>query len=68
MIMPVKMAEIIKNSSHGMRFLASVRTPVLRYSSSEGSMAAIFSKSSVFSSSMTSTMSSMVMMPIMRSS
>ena len=67
-IMPVNVAEIIRISSHGRRFFASVTTLVLRYSSSEGSMAAIFSKSSVFSSSMTSTMSSTVMMPTRRSS
>ena len=63
MIRPVNVAEIIRKNSQGSLFFARLSTPVRRYSSSEWRMAAIFSKSSVFSSSMTSITSSTVMMP-----
>ena len=60
------MAESMSTSSHTMRFLASVSTGVLRYVSSDGAIPAMISKSSVFSSWMTSTASSIVMMPTSR--
>ncbi len=56
-IPPVIMPEIISTSSHTMRCLARENTPVFRYGFSDGAMAAIFSKSSVASCSITSTAS-----------
>ena len=67
-IPPVIVLESIKIRSHGILFFASVNTPVFKYGFSLGSMAAIFSKSSVASSSMTSMTSSTVMIPTRRSS
>ena len=68
MMAPVNVAEIIRTRSQTILFRARRKMLVFRYSSSDGFRAAIFSKSSVFSASMTSTISSMVMMPTMRSS
>ena len=68
MICPVKVAEIMRSSSQGMRDLKVSRVLVLRYGLSEGSMAAIFSMSSVVSSCRTSMASSMVTMPTSRPS
>ena len=67
-IPPVIVLESIKIRSHGILFFANVKTPVFRYGFSLGSIAAIFSKSSVASSSMTSMTSSTVMIPTRRSS
>ena len=67
-IPPVTILLNIRIISHGIRFLASWNTPVFRYGFSLGSIAAIFSKSSVASCSMTSMTSSTVMMPTRRSS
>ena len=67
-IPPVIMPEIISTSSHTMRCLARENTPVFRYGLSDGAMAAIFSKSSVASCSITSTASSTVTMPTKRPS
>ena len=68
MIWPVNVAETIRSSSQGIRDLYVSQTLVLRYGLSVGSIAAIFSISSVVSSSMTSMASSTVMMPTRRSS
>ena len=66
MIVEDSVAEIIMIISHGRRCATRCMTPASMYSSSEGIMAAIFLMSSVFSSVMTSTISSMVMMPTSR--
>ena len=60
MIVEDSVAEIIMIISHGRRCATRCMTPASMYSSSEGMMAAIFLMSSVFSSVMTSTISSMV--------
>ena len=66
MTMPVSVAETISSSSHGIRFF-QISTGVERiYGCSDGSIAAIFSMSSVASSSMTSMASSKVTMPTSR--
>ncbi len=62
-IEPVRVAEIMRTKSQPILFLTRVKTGVLRYSSSDGKRAAIFSKSSVVSSSMISKMSSIVTIP-----
>ncbi|OQA38951.1 MAG: hypothetical protein BWY50_02178 [Spirochaetes bacterium ADurb.Bin315] len=62
MIIPLKS----KTMSQTIRFFAKVNTPVFRYGFSLGINAPIFWKSSVFSSSMTSMMSSTVMIPTRR--
>ena len=67
-IPPVIMLLIIRINSQAILFLASWKTPVFKYGFSLGSMAAIFSKSSVASCSMTSTTSSTVTIPTRRSS
>ena len=67
-MVPVKVAEIISSSSQGMRCFQVSTTPVWKYGLSVGRMAAIFSMSSVASSSITSMASSTVMMPTSRSS
>ena len=67
-IAPVMVLDSIRIRSHGILFFASWNTLVFKYGFSLGSMAAIFSKSSVASSSMTSITSSTVMIPTRRSS
>ena len=68
MIIPVKVADIMSNSSQGIRFFHVSNTPVLIYGASVGLIAAIFSISSVASCCMMSTTSSTVMMPTSLSS
>ena len=63
MIRPVNVAEIMSIRSHGTRLSQIFQTLVFKYGLSLGVIAAIISKSSVASSSMTSRMSSMVIMP-----
>ena len=67
-IVEVKVADTISSNSHGMRLDHVSRTPVLRYGLSVGTIAAIFSMSSVTSSSMTSMASSTVTIPTSRCS
>ena len=68
MMLPVKVAEIINSKSHGILFLYASKTVVFKYGLSDGITAAIFSISSVVSSSRMSTTSSTVMMPTSLSS
>ena len=49
-VLAVKVAEIIRSNSHGILFLKVSNTPVFIYGLSFGTIAAIFSISSVFSS------------------
>ena len=67
-ILPVIMLLTIRIKSQASLFFARTNTPVFRYGFSLGIMAAIFSKSSVASCSMTSTTSSTVTIPTRRSS
>ena len=67
-IMLVKVADSIRNISHGMRFFHISSVPVLEYGLSDGVIPAMISKSSVVSSSMTSMTSSTVTMPTSRPS
>ena len=62
-IAPVKVADIISNNSHGILFFHVSNTPVLMYVLSLGVIAAIFSISSVVSSSIMSKISSIVIIP-----
>ena len=66
MIAPVKVAEIMRRSSQGILFLYVSKMPTRKYGLSVGMIAAIFSISSVASSSRISTTSSMVMIPTRR--
>ncbi len=68
MMRPVMVADTISTISHTMRLRNISKGLVLRYSFSEGAMAAIFSMSSVFSCWMTSMMSSTVIRPTRRPS
>lgn len=68
MMLPVKVAEIIRNSSQGARFFQFSKMDTFMYGLSEGAMAAMRSMSSVASSCMTSMASSTVTMPTRRSS
>ena len=65
-IIPVKVADSISTISQGMRAFQVEKMEVFRYGLSEGSIAAIFSKSSVVSSSITSIASSTVTIPMRR--
>ena len=62
----MNVADSISTISQGSRAFQVAKTPVRRYGLSEGSIAAIFSKSSVVSSSMTSIASSTVTIPTSR--
>ena len=62
-MLPVKVADTISKSSHGILFSHMLKTPVFKYGLSFGVIAAIFSISSVASSSMTSIASSTVTIP-----
>ena len=66
MISPVNVADTISSSSQGIRARNVSNTEVLRYGLSVGVIAAIFSISSVASSSITSMASSTVTMPTSR--
>ena len=66
--MLVKVAESIRNISHGMRFFHISKIPVREYGLSDGVIPAMISKSSVVSCSITSIISSTVTMPTRRPS
>ena len=61
--MLVKVAESMRNMSHGTRLFHISAAPVREYGLSEGVIAAMSSKSSVASASMTSMTSSTVTIP-----
>ena len=62
-MIPVKVADIISINNHMILCLAREYTDESRYSSSDGARAFIFAKSSSFSSSIISSMSSIVIIP-----